>query len=349
MKKFIFSCLAAFAAFSVSCRKEAAAPAVPEEGRLLLDLRCADPEVRAATGPDTTAQAYEKKIRKVDILVFDSDGRLDLHHAAGTALKNISLSVRTGQKEIWAVINGPDLRSVKRLTELKALQTQLDENAVTGVAQGFVMAGSGSCLVVPAQNTPCAISVSRFAARVALTRVQVSLPASYRSVIIKNVLLANVVANQNLAGTAQPQTWYNKKGRTENGTLIDGSSGRTAACPDLTFRASGTTVNNQAALPLPTPWFFYGYPNPTAQDPSDLSGTFQAQRSRLVVTAEIDGALYYYPVTLPVLRRNTAYEVALTIQGLGTSGPDMIPQKGSFSANVTIRSWENGATLNETI
>ena len=351
MKTNFFFCLAVFAAFSVSCQKEAS---VPEEGLLCVDLRFDTPEVRSAAAPvprnpDTTEQPYEKNIRNVDILIFGHDGRLDLLYNAGTSLASKDFSVRIGAKVVWVIINGPDLSSVKRLSDFQTIQTRLDDNTINGPSQGFVMAGSGNCEVTTKGKASCSIEVCRFVSRIALTRVEIALPAAYPNLIIKNVLLANVVANQNLSGTEQPKTWYNKKGRTESGAIIDGFSGRTAACPALTFKHSGTTVSNRSSLPLPTPWFFYGYPNPTAEDPADVSGDFRAQPSRLIVTAEIDGTLYYYPVTLPALERNKAYEVELSIQGLGTDSPDTPPSKGSFNTQIKIASWEEGAILNKII
>lgn len=346
--KHLFLFLAMVAA-SVSCEKEAQTREAASEGIIRLTIEPGGPESRAGT-PGVSAQNHETAIRKVDILVFDEQGRLNLHHAAGTSVSDIQFSVSTGQKEIWAVINGPDLGSVLRLTNLKTMRTLLEDNVINGSGPGFIMTGSQSCTVTPAaEGNRCTVTVSRLAARVALTRLSVNLPSSYKNVRIDHVMLINVIANQNLSGTENPSIWYNKKGLAESGSVIDGSADREADCPDLTFWKAGTVVQNRSSLPLDTPWYFYGYANPTVLDSAGSDGPFHAEKTRLVVCAEIDGRTYYYPVTLPSFDRNTAYEVELTIEGLGTDRPDILPEKRSVSTTVAIRPWQPGSVLTENI
>lgn len=347
MKK-IFFCLAAFAAVTVSCTRETQLPDVPAEGIIHIKIDHGGPGSRAGT-PDTSFQDYETAVQKVDILVFNEQGQLNLFYPAETKTEDIRLSVPSGQKEIWAVINGPDLRSVVRESDLKDVLTMLEDNDVTGA--GFMMAGNASHTVMPSsEGSECTITVRRFAARVALTRLSVNLASpAYHEVLVKNVMLINVVANQNLAGSADPQDWYNKKGLTDSGDIIDGSRGREAECPELTFCEVGETVVDKASLQLDTPLYFYGYPNPTVIDSYGPDGSFIEEQTRLVVTAEIDGLTTYYPVTLPSFLRNTAYEVELTIEGFGTSGPDILPEKGVVNASITIKEWEEGAVITEAI
>lgn len=348
MKKFLIY-LAALAAVSVSCQKETKLPESSTEGVIYLNI---DPGLTGtrADAPDISSRDYETVIRKVDILVFNEQGQLNLYHPAGTSLNGIKLSVTTGQKEIWAVINGPDLSSVVRLADIKALKTMLEDNVISGDGHGFIMAGSQSCMVTPAaEGNECTLTVRRFAARVALTRLSVNMSSAYKEIKIDNVMLTNVVANQNLDGTAEPSVWYNKKGLTAGGAVIDGTVGKEADCPGLTFRTVGTTVQNKNDLTIGSPWYFYGYPNPTAADAAEADGSFKAEQTRLVITAEIDGQTYYYPVTLPSFVRNTAYEVELTIEGLGTDSPDTIPEKGVVNATVTIQPWGVGAVIIEKI
>ena len=348
MKKILYF-LAAAAAATVSCTQETQQPEIPSEGVINISIDYGGTTTRAETA-DTSPLEYETAIRKVDILVFNDKGQLNRYFPAGTALNDIKFSVSTGEKDIWTVINGPDLSSVVRSADIKALKTYLKDNIRSGEGQGFVMAGHVSRKVMPSPSeNEITIDVHRFATRVALKKLAVNLPSAYESVTIKNVMLTNVVANQNLEGTAAPEEWYNKKGQTEGDDIIDGSTGREAECPDMTFKAVGTDVKNSGFLPLDTPWYFYGYPNPTAVDATEADGSFKEEQTRLVVTAEIEGKIYYYPVTLPTFNRNTAYEVELTIEGMGTDDPDELPQKGIIQASVTIQPWEAGAIVTETI
>lgn len=344
-----FLCLAVLAAILLpACRKEVA-PAVPEEtGTLLIQVDPGLPGTKAAT-PDITAKTYETRVRKVDILVFDEKGQLNLYYPAGTALEGIKLSVTTGTKDVWAVINGPDLGTVIREADLKALKTVLEDNSTGDGTGAFIMAGNQECEVAVSQEKPCTVTVERFAARISLTKVEVALPAAYDKVTVKSVMLTNVVANQNIGGTAEPLEWYNKKGRTDAGTIIDGSAGAKATAEALTFRTIGTTVANGGSLSIPSPYRFYGYPNPTTEDRFEADGSFKEEQTRLVITAEIGGETCYYPVTLPTVKRNTAYEVELVIASLGSKDPDEVPRKGTVNATVTIHPWREGAVITETI
>ena len=345
-----FICLAAVAALlSVSCKKETAQPEIREESIIHIDIDDAGLGTRAGT-PDVSSLGYETHIRKVEILVFNEKGQLNLYHDAGTELTGIQLSVNTGKKDIWVIVNGPEeVCSVIRAADLKAIRTLLEDNVTSGDGMGFIMAGNSECTVMPSENNTCTVTVHRFATRVALTRLSVKLPPGYPQLKVRNVMLTDVVANQNLGGTAEPLMWYNPKGLAASGLPIDGSSGREAECPDLTFRDSGTAVSNGSDLPLAAPWYFYGYPNPTVEDMTEADGSFKAERTRLVVTAEIEDEIFYYTVPLPSFKRNTAYEVELTIEGLGTGSPDILPQRGVVDASVSIQPWGPGAVIIENI
>ena len=347
MKKFLI-CFAALAAVTASCKKDSLHEE-QTEGIVSIAIDCGSSGTRADT-PNLSPQDYETAIRSVDILIFNEKGQLNVLHHTETVEEIIKVSVSTGQKDIWTVINGPDLSSVVRVADLRELKTMLEDNIVSGTGKGFVMVGNRSWNVTPtSEDTPCIIDVHRFAARVALTQLNVQLPSGYENVKINNVMLINVVANQRLDGTATPSVWYNKKGLTASGAIMDGSTGRSAEQPELTFKTSGATVKNNSSLPLTSPWYFYGYPNPTVSDSAEADGSFKAEQTRLVVSAEINGETFFYPVTLPTFERNKAYEVELTIKGLGSDSPDIIPEKGNVNATVTIKPWDPGAIVNEII
>lgn len=345
MKRFTLLIATLASCAALSCTRETL-PEIPAgEGTLLLSVDPGFTLTRAT--PDLTSQAWETRVRKVDILVFDSKGQLNLYHPAGTSLTGISLSLTSGTKEIWAVINGPDLSNVVRLSDLKEKAIALTDNS-TGSSGTFMMAGYKTCTVTPSVTTPCSIVANRFAARIALTKIAVQLPPAYTGISLKNVMLTNVVANQNLEGSATPSTWYNKMGRTASGQIIGSSASNKAEAEALTFRSLTQTVSNNSQANLGGPIQFYGFANLTTTD-NKTGGTFVAERTRLVVTADIGGKTYYYPVSIAPLERNKAYEVALTITGLGSEDPDIIPEKGSSGITVTINPWGPGSVIEESI
>ena len=351
MKKTLFI-MVAIAAMACSCDKDADCEPCQEaqtKATLNVSLDFEDePQTRATSY--VTAQTYETKVNDVQVLVFDSSGALNAYVDADTKTSGISISTTAGTKTVWAVVNGPNLSSITTLSALQSTAVDLGANSTTETT-GFVMAGSTTCTVGSSAST-ASVAVKRLVARVALQKINNSLPGSYGALTVNNVTLINVVGNQNLAGTASVSTWYNKMGRkdgaTATGQIIDGST-YVASHPTLTFKSVGSSVANGASLTPTTPYLFYCYPNSTTTDATGWSSSFTARKTRLVVAATIGGTKYYYPVVIDTPARNTAYTVELTITGLGSTDPDKPVQKGSITASVTVEGWASGAVYNETI
>ena len=350
MKKTLFI-MAAIAAMACSCDKNSdCEPCQEAETKATLNVSLDfedEPQTRATSY--VTAQTYETKVNDVQVLVFDSTGALNAYVDADTKTSGISISTTAGSKTVWAVVNGPNLSSITTLSALQSTAVDLGANSTTETT-GFVMAGSTTCTVGSSAAT-ASVAVKRLVARVALQKINNSLPGSYGALTVNNVTLINVAGNQNLAGSASISTWYNKMGRENGGSepaIIDGVN-CFASCPTLTFKSVGSSVANGGSLTPSTPYLFYTYPNSTSTDATGWTSTFTARKTRLVVTATIGGTKYYYPVVIDTPARNTAYTVELTITGLGSTDPDKPVVKGSITASVTVEGWASGAVYNETI
>ena len=344
--------MAAIAAMACSCDKNSdCEPCQEAETKATLNVSLDfedEPQTRATSS--VTAQTYETKVNDVQVLVFDSTGALNAYVDADTKTSGISISTTAGSKTVWAVVNGPNLSSITTLSALQSTAVDLGANSTTETT-GFVMAGSTTCTVGSSAAT-ASVAVKRLVARVALQKINNSLPGSYGALTVNNVTLINVAGNQNLAGTASVSTWYNKMGRkdgaTATGQIIDGNT-YVASHPTLTFKSVGSAVANGGSLTPTTPYLFYTFQNPTTSDATGWSSSFTARKTRLVVAATIGGTKYYYPVVIDTPARNTAYTVELTITGLGSTDPDKPVQKGSITASVTVEGWASGAVYNETI
>ena len=356
MKKTIPMILAAAAIALAACSKDGAEAPSATDGEGVIEISVAPQEGPGtkAVSAYTTAQTYETQLNSVQVFVFGDDGKLNAYRAIGSAT-SVSISVTTGEKTVYAVANGPDLKAVKTLTELESTALDLSANS-TDASKGFVMAGKKSC-TVSSGTTPsnCSVAVSRLAVRVALQSVTNSLPSAYGALKVERVFLANVVGNQNIAGTAAASTWYNQEGRKDETArdathIIDGSTYK-ASCPELTFRTVGTSVNNGASLTPSTPYLMYSYPNSSTVTSTGFHAAFSAQRTVLVIAATVDGKLGYYPVILDrsILERNTTYTVAVTITDVGSSDPGKEVEKGSISVSVSVDGWKTGSTYDETI
>ena len=311
---------------------------------------CLEQEPTTKATAYLSSQTYEKQVNNVQILVFDSSGALNIYKDVGTSTSGISINTTTGSKTIWAVINGPSLTSIKTLSALRNTAVDLGNNSTTA-SEGFVMSGSSE-ITVGSASTSVSIQVERLLSRVALQKITNSLPASYGTMTINNVCLANVVGNQNLAGAATISTWYNKMGRKDGATassqIIDGAT-YLASHPTLTFKSVESSVASGASHTPTTPYLFYMFPNSTSNDVTGWATSFTARKTRLVVAATIGGMKYYYPVVIDTPSRNNAYTVELTITGLGSTEPDKPVEKGTINASVTVEGWATGSIYNETI
>ena len=347
--------MAAVAAMACSCDGDKdCIPCQKEEGQeqkatlqVSLDLE-GEPQTRVTNY--VTAQAYETAVNDVQIFVFDSKGALATYLDADTKTSGISINTIYGEKTVYAVVNGPDLSEITTQNELENTAVDLGANSTT-TSKGFVMVGSSTCNVSGSTAT-VSIAVKRLVARVALQKITNSLPASYGSLTVNNVMLINVAGNQNLECTAAISKWYNKMGRKDGATsssqIIDGTT-NLASHPSLTFMSVSKTVANGSSLAPATPYLFYTYQNNCTAEGSGWATTFSARKTRLVVTATIGGTKYYYPISIDSPNRNTAYTVELTITGLGSSDPDILVEKGAITATVTVDPWQSGAVYNETI
>ena len=123
MKKRTLPIIFAIAA-AVFCSCDKNADCVPceetkENGTLAISLLFDETTPTQAVTAYTTSQTYEKQVNRVQVFVFDEDGKVNIYKDAGTTQSNIAISTTTGKKTVWAVVNGPDLSNVASLSELE--------------------------------------------------------------------------------------------------------------------------------------------------------------------------------------------------------------------------------------
>ncbi len=351
MRKSLIFGIALMSLSAMSCNKNEAVADQPQQTAVINVKVVDDGQLQSkAVTAYTTSQSYESAVNDVQLFVFDSDGKINIYQNIGTKTSS-NISTTVGSKTVWAVVNAPDLSSIKTESELKASTISLDDNSKT---DGFVMAGSNTC-TVGSTGASCSVTVSRFVSRIALQKITNNLPVSLGSLVIKNVFISNVVANQNIGGSATASSWYNKEGRADETTrnsahIIDGSTYK-ASCAELTYTSSSASISHGNSETPSVPYLFYTFPNSSTVKPSGFSSTFSAQRTVLVITAAVDGETQYYPVALDdaILERNKAYTVEVDITGLGSSDPNKEVEKGSVSVSISVAGWASGATYEETI
>ncbi len=355
VKHLIIAALAIVAAASCNKNTNDAVAVVPGEdgpfGSLQINIA---PDVVRQTkaSPYVTVVGQERNIADYQILIFRSDGSLARYlsgspNETGGYAEAGSVRVPVGQYRIYAVANGPSAAGV---TTISALNSLLAPLGTYNDSNKLVQYGMDICTVTEDDTAVVEVDLSRLVARIHLESVRNNLPAAYGSVRLKHVFLANVVANESLDCSEEPQTWFNKYARTSAQTpaIIDGSDNH-ADAEDITFKstmldiANGASVTNVANL--------YCYKNDYSDAPETYSNVFSPCATLCVLTIEIGGQTYYYPVNIAerigdpyMIEPNYSYSIAVTITNLGSSEPSIPVKKEALEINVHVSTWSNGGT-----
>lgn len=265
-------------------------PSVGMPVRLVVDIDQASGT--KATGLTSNDEASEAKISSLQVFVFNGD-MLD-GYSSSTG-RTAVVSCTSGERTIVAVANADDLSDVSSKAVL-ALKTC----GLGSTTDNFTMVGTKT-LSLDADET-IHIDVERRAARVVLKAVKnaLSVPSQAASFSILSVYLTNVAGDAlllNSGGMAVyvVQKWYNRRGY-ESQNSIDG----------VIYDSVGKTVDSGDTLS--EAHFFYCLPNAGT---AAVGGPWSPRATMLVIKAQIDGAVYDYPITLPPLYANRSYEIEL--------------------------------------
>ena len=294
------------------------------------------------------------------------NGMLDVAHncdASELAAKSATFPVKVGTgKTVYAIANmtaGSAARvaadGCSTLAGLEAVAFDLSLNT----SSNFVMWAKKTNLTVAAAGSDAGtLSLSRYAAKIALRKVTNSLPAPYGAITLKHAFLCNVVGNQNVAGSASLSTWYNQEGTKAHANASNViAAAADAACSDLTFRTLGESVANGANRSYSTTdgngKYFYGFRNTVTTLPSGFHSTFVQTCTVLMLVATVGGVDYYYPIPLGnALAANSDNVVDVTLTGLGNTVAEGVfnkIEKGNLKATVSVSDWTNGSTYTETL
>ena len=355
MKNSIILLFAACMVFGTACGKLPGREEQESDSKLTVSLEGL-PELPTKAGT-TTATDAEKKLNALNLYVFDSNGMLDISHACSTAAiseKKATLRIKTGSKTVVAAANlsGTVLAGADGVTTLAGLGTV--NYALADNVSGFIMFGSTPATVVSGTGGSAAVELRRGVSRISLASVKNGLPTPYGAVKLVRAFLCNVVGNQNLEGSASPATWLNQEATSDHQkTHVIGTGSYAAAVPELTFAdLAGESVANgstKAFSPLKT---FYALPNALTTPNNGFNASFMPTATVLMVVVNIKGRDYYYPVPLKNgIVANTAYQVDLTISGLGNTedNPFAKIEKADLVATVSISEWTTGSGISETI
>ena len=275
-----------------------------------------------------TGTSSEGAVNDLQVFVFDDSGNLESYgHSASSAL---TLECYPGTKDIVALVNAPSLSGLSKYSELIQKTSVLSDNAVSSL----VMEGKTNVKV--SSSTTVTVPVSRLAAKVTLTKIVNAMELEYHrkmTFALTSVYMINVAGDKKYLTDSAPSQWYNKM-KYEAGS------------PSFLWQTlNGKVLGYNGSYDEES--YFYCYPNHTADDYND--GAWQPRHTRLVVEATLGGTTYYYPVTLPEVDQNTAYEISLTVTRPGSDSPDKPVDSHSAEFTVKVVDWIDGADIDEVI
>ena len=317
--------------------------------------------------------AGETNIKDVQVLIFKSDDgalyrKVDLGTGSGGTLSAEITNVNVGSYTVAAYVNGlaagSNLKSIKTLDALQKTGVALSFNK-PGSDGSFIMYGEKSGVTVTKGAQAAAkVDVTRLVSRIRLLSVKNGIPAAYGKLTVNRVCVINGKGMWKLnngspsANFAWAGRKWNKSESTDAADFITAAADMTYTTGsttyqfgELTFAEKGVEIANAATNTAGFGDAFYVFPNSTASDVGKAS--FQgplayssAACTRLMLTATVNGTAYYYPVTVPAMKRNESYDVSLTISGFGSTDPNKEPEKGSIKVTVTVNPWSGGQEIN---
>ena len=322
MRRIAFLAAVAATFCTVACNKELTTAKVetPSEAVQLADLTLSIVGNAPATkSSDADFDDDHSEVSNVQVFVFDGEV-LDAYKKIGSATST-TMTVKAGDKTVWAVVNAPDISNVTTLTQLKAVSSTLLNNA-----SNFVMVGSNTG-TVPSED-PIEIEVKRIASRVVVKKVTAAFSnPAYASMSCKLVkmFLINAPGDINLELTNAPTTWYAQRAYEAVTGLTD----------HLSTSGANHELNTSA---FETECRHYCYPNPTVAD--SQATTWSARHTRMVIEVLLGSETFYYPITMPVLEPGKSYEIEnLTITRKGSNNPDQPISLSDATFEISVKNW----------
>ena len=331
MRKIAFLAAVAATFCTVACNKnmDTQINEVPEpvqsQGRydLTVNVRGGD---LVQTKSTTITAANEVQVNNLQVFVFRGDA-LDAYASVNNE-DELTLSCTAGERQVYALVNCPDLSAVSTKTALLATSSLLSQNSGTS----FQMIGHQDGVDLP-EDSPVTIDVHRLAARVVIkkiTRAFTAAALAAKTFSIDQIFLINVAGDTNYGETAAPSVWFNKQAYASEQAAFTYD----APAASLANNASYSTVHS-----------FFAYPNASAD--SDAA-VWSPRHTRLVVKATQGTDVYYYPITLPALESNKSYEIAeLILTRPGSDDPDKPVSIQECTFQINVLGWTTVAVADE--
>ena len=340
MKRIIyFTAAAAALVFLASCNKENAL----EGGKTPLEEGVALVKVSAGTGFETKATGIKddntdtKKVNSLQVFAFDADGILRAYENSTTG-NSVSMKLNTGKEyTFYAVANNyagsawkySGVASVTSEDGFAAIMTDLKDN---GAADLLMYSQTGVKKAINSTTSEVSIEVTRLVSKIQLKKIIVNFGTNAalkaKSFKVDSIFVINAAAKETFGLAPESSVTYYNQGKFISGNADALLLDKLATPFELSSSAG-------VASAYETPHTFFTYGNKTEKP------------TRLVVSCNWGGERTYYPINITgesgSLDPNCAYIInQLTIKGLGSDDPDVVPERKDFTASVTIKDWGTG-------
>ena len=293
----------------------------------------------------------EKGIDHWAVIAFNSNNGDEVLSATAMNGADISLTVRSGVLyRAYAVVNYPrfgefafDPAGITDEATLMAFPFHLADYTPSSLP----MFGE-TAILANSESASSVVQIRRMVSKIAIRKISLdmreerfrALPFTLCAMYLTNVWCLNT-PGADASVQSSPTSWY-------NAMMYHGSGTNSAVDALVADRNINVAIAQGESYDIEHS--FYAMPNGVSQDNDVRSDGWAPRCTRLVIEAIIGNRTYYYPITLPGMKRGYSYMIKeVTIRSLGSLDPELeVPGAVDIQFNVTVPgAWTGTYSISE--
>ena len=307
---------------------------------------------KGMTGKSTgISEEDEKEISHWAVMLFNAAESSEKFCESVSGGADISFTIRSGARyRAYAIANYP-LYGEYAIDPEQITDEQTLKRSVISLADytptSLPMFGETEITALRGEVSST-VSLTRLVSKIVVKKITAdireerfrSLPFYLKAMYLTNVWCRNSLA-EDLPAEEAPELWYNAMGWHGSGSNVA-----------LDAMVADKTINAQISPggSYVTRHCFYTMPDDVTTGRDTRNATWSSRCTRLVIEAAVGSKTYYYPVTLPDMKRGAAYVIEeVTIRNVGSLSPEEeIP--GAVDVNITVSvpgAWDETYNISE--
>ena len=307
---------------------------------------------KGITGKSTgISEEDEKEISHWAVMLFNARESSEKFCESVSGGADISFTIRSGARyRAYAIANYPRYGEYAfdpdRITDEETLKRSVISLADYSPSS-LPMFGETEITALGGEVSST-VSLTRLVSKVVVKKITAdireerfrALPFHLKALYLTNVWCRNSLA-EDLPAEDAPELWYNAMGWHGSGS----NGALDALVADRNINAPIAQGGSYSTLHC-----FYTMPDAVTKDHDKREAAWSSRCTRLVIEAAVGTKTYYYPVTLPDMKRGAAYIIEeVTIRNVGSLSPEEeIP--GAVDVNITVSvpgAWDKTYTISE--